>query len=91
MELISVNTKAMERKITFFWEEKKYVQSSTRVLSFFVCIFLFRFDMVYLQLPGFKLDYYFLAFNLICLIAAFVPKYLHKFIEVKDKLNLNNQ
>lgn len=66
-----------------FFEEKEGVKSSTRLNSFLLLLFVFVFDVVLSQTEGFKIEYNFILFNFIMLIAVFAPKYLHKLAESK--------
>jgi len=64
-----------------FFEESEGVKSSTRLGSFISLFFLFGFDILLSQADGFNIDYDFTLFNLLWLVAVFVPKYLHKLAE----------
>lgn len=76
----------MERKLTYFWEDKKYNQSSTRLMSFFVFLEWVRFNEVAMHLKDFSINNYWFAFmQVLFLIAIFTPKYLHKIAELKFK------
>lgn len=66
-----------------FFEEVPGVKSSTRVQSFILMWFLMIWDTLLLYSSGFVLNYYFVLFNLIMLVAIFTPKYLHKLAEVR--------
>ena len=66
-----------------FFEEKENVKSSTRLNSFLLMLFLFAFDIVLSQSDSFQIDYNFILFNFIMLIAVFTPKFLHKLAESK--------
>lgn len=68
-----------------FFEEAEGVKSSTRLSSFLTLFFLFGFDILLSQADGFEINYDFTLFNLLVLIAVFVPKYLHKLAETKLK------
>ena len=73
----------MKKNITGFFEEAPGVKSSTRLFSFLVMLFLFAFNILLSISEGFSIDYNFILFNFIILIAIFTPKYLHKLAERK--------
>ena len=76
----------MERKLTYFWEETKYEQSSTRLMSLLVFFAWVRFNELYFATPTAHIsDYWLVLIELIYMIAIFTPKYLHKIAELKFK------
>ena len=66
-----------------YFEESEGIKSSTRLFSFFTLLMLFGLDVLLVTTPGFKVETYFIIFNLVILIAVFTPKYLHKIAELK--------
>ena len=66
-----------------FFEEVPGVRSSTRVQSFILMWFLMIWDTLLLYNDGFTINYNFVLFNLVMLVAIFTPKYLHKLAEVR--------
>jgi hypothetical protein len=68
---------------TGFFEEAPGVKSSSRLSSFILLFFLMAFDIMLSRLEGFVIDYNFIGFNFLLLIAIFAPRYLHKLAELK--------
>jgi len=78
----------MEKKIGFFETfnktSERIEKSSTRLQQFLTLIFIFFFTIIYLGSHSVDLD--FILLDLIFLVAAFAPKYLKDFIDLKEKI-----
>jgi len=71
---------------TGFFEEAPGQKSSTRLKTFVLMIFLMGFDVMLSRTSGFTIDYNFILFNFLILLAIFTPQYLHKIVEQKGFL-----
>jgi len=69
---------------TFNKSANQIEKSSTRLQQFLTLIFIFVFTILYLRENTVNLD--FILLDLIFLVAAFAPKYLKDFIDLKEKL-----
>lgn len=69
---------------TFNKSANQIEKSSTRLQQFLTLIFIFVFTILYLKENTVNLD--FILLDLIFLVAAFAPKYLKDFIDLKEKL-----
>jgi hypothetical protein len=59
-------------------------KSSTRLQQFLTLLFIFIFTVLYILENAINLD--FILLELIFLVAAFAPKYLKDFIDLKEKI-----
>ena len=64
-----------------FFEEEQGVKSMTRLMSFMLLIFFFVLNALYL-LTGGGIDYNYISFNFMLLLAVFAPKLIQKYAEV---------
>ena len=83
----------MEKKIGFFEtvnnKTGKVEKSSTRLQQFFMLIFIFVFVPLYLSRYEINLDFIFLT--VMFLVAAFAPKHVKDFADIKDKIGNENK
>lgn len=68
------------KKIGFF-EESEGVRSMTRLMSFLLLIFFFLLNAIYFMGNG-QVDYNFISFDFMLLLAIFTPKLIQKYAEV---------
>jgi hypothetical protein len=62
----------------------KIEKSSTRLQQFFMLIFIFIFTPLYLSKYEINLD--FILLTIMFLVAAFAPKHVKDFADIKDKV-----
>ncbi len=79
----------MNDKIGFFETFNKtsgrIEKSSTRLQQFLTLLFIFVFTVLYLREYAINLD--FILLEVMFLVAAFAPKHIKDFIELKEKIN----
>ena len=80
----------MENKKLGFFEtynktSDRVEKSSTRLQQFLTLLFIFVFTVLYLKAEPINLD--FILLEVMFLVAAFAPKHIKDFIELKEKIN----
>lgn len=66
-----------------FFEEEQGVRSMTRLMSFLLLIFFFLLNAMYFIGDG-PIDYNFISFDFMLLLAIFTPKLVQKYAEVQQ-------